>query len=71
MQIIKFVRIPPRYFYVDKNGVNVPIGEIAFSEEHLFAKLGDDMAEIQMPAKPWYVRLWRRIFPLKGIEMDC
>lgn len=21
-----------------------------------------------MPAKPWYVRLWRKFFPLRGIE---
>lgn len=24
-----------------------------------------------MPAKPWYVRLWRKFFPLKGIEVPA
>jgi len=23
------------------------------------------------PARPWYVRLWRRFFPLKGIEVPA
>lgn len=37
--------------------------EIAFSEAHLFDKLNGDMAEVLMPAKSWFVRLWRRVFP--------
>lgn len=42
--------------------------EIAFNEEHLFEKLDGDMAEVIMPAKSWLIRLWRKFFPLKGIE---
>jgi len=38
--------------------------EIALTEKELWIKLNGDMAEIIMPAKPWFVRLWRRIFPL-------
>jgi hypothetical protein len=37
--------------------------EIAFSETHLFEKLNGEMAEVVMPAKPCFVRLWRRVFP--------
>ena len=44
--------------------------EIAFNEDHLWWKLDGEMAEIIMPAKSWPVRLWRRFFPLKGIECD-
>lgn len=42
--------------------------EIAFNEKHLFEKLDGDIAEIIMPTKVWPIRLWRRLFPLKGIE---
>jgi methionine salvage enolase-phosphatase E1 len=44
------------------------IWESAKDEAELRAKLNGDMAEIVMPAKAWYVRLWRRVFSLKGIE---
>lgn len=37
--------------------------EIAFNESHLYIKLNGDFAEIIMPAKPWYIRLWRKLFP--------
>ncbi|MCZ6655582.1 MAG: hypothetical protein O7D91_21445 [Planctomycetota bacterium] len=43
--------------------------EIAFSEQGLREKLDGDMAEIIMPAKPFLVRLWRRLFPLRGVEV--
>lgn len=43
--------------------------EIARDERELHAKLDGDMAEIIMPAKPWYVRLWRKVRPLRGIEL--
>ena len=69
MKIIKFWRIPPRYV-VNQHGVKIRVGEIAFSEKHLWSKLDGGMAEIEMPAKPWYVCLWRRFFPLKGIEIE-
>lgn len=42
--------------------------EIAFNEAHLRAKLDGDLAEVIVPAKPWFVRLWRRFFPLRGVE---
>jgi len=56
MKLIRFRRLNNKYW------------EIAFNEDHLHAKLGDDLAEVIMPAKPFFVRLWRRLFPLKGIE---
>ena len=43
--------------------------ETASSEQHLYQKLDGEMAEIIMPAKPIWVQLWRKLFPLKGIEM--
>jgi hypothetical protein len=42
--------------------------EIAFNEAHLREKLDGDTAEIIMPAKPWYVRMWRKVFPLRFTE---
>jgi len=27
------------------------------------------MAEIIMPAKPLIIRFWRKLFPLKGVEI--
>lgn len=50
------------------NGVEVHWGEIAFNEEHLWAKLDGEMAEITMPERAWPVRFWRKIFPWKSIE---
>lgn len=46
-----------------------PWWEIAFDEEHLQAKLDGEMAEVIMPAKPLVVRLWRRLFPLRTVEV--
>ena len=57
MKVIKF-----RRFYKTK-------WEIAFNENELYQKLNGEMAEIIMPAKPWYIRLWRIFFPLKFKEM--
>jgi len=42
--------------------------EIAFNQEHLDAKLNGEMAEIVMPAKSFFVRLYRLFFPLVAIE---
>lgn len=65
MKIIKFRRL------------NNPISfdgfqtwEIAFSQQHLNQKLNGEMAEVIMPAESWPVRLWRKNFPLKGIEAE-
>jgi hypothetical protein len=69
MKLIKFWRIPPRITYL-WHGKEFPVGEIAFNEEDLAKKLDGDIAEVHMPAKPWYVRAWRFFFPLKGIEME-
>jgi len=44
--------------------------EIAFDEKQLCSKLNGDMAEIIMPAKNVFVRMWRKIFPLKGKTMN-
>ena len=49
----------------------VPDGhwEIAFNESHLRQKLNNgDMAEIIMPEKPWFVRLWIWLFPLRELS---
>jgi len=40
--------------------------EIAFNEAYLRSKLNGDLAEVIMPAKPWFVRLWRKLFLLFG-----
>ena len=56
MRIIRFRRLENSYW------------EIAFSEKDLTQKLNGDMAEIVMPAKPWYIRLWRILFPIVGTE---
>jgi hypothetical protein len=42
---------------------------IAFSEDNLRAKLGGRMAEVEMPARPLLVRLWRKLFPPRAIEV--
>lgn len=42
--------------------------EIAFDEDHLRDKLKGEIAEITMPAKSWYVRIWRWLRPAKGVE---
>lgn len=50
---------------VTNTGRVIETWEIAFSEAHLFAKLDGEMAEVDMPALSWYVRLRRRWFPLR------
>ena len=34
-------------------------GEIALNETELWRKLDGQMALVQMPAKPWWIRLYR------------
>jgi len=58
MKIIKFRRL------------NKSRWEIAFNESHLNRKLNGEIAEIIMPAKSLIVRLWRKFFPLKEINME-
>ena len=60
LRLIKFRRLE-----------NNPRGlwEIAFSEEELFEKLNGEFAEIKMPGKCLAVRVYRKFFPLKGIEI--
>jgi hypothetical protein len=65
--LIRFRRLNQPIEIVD--GIEISRWEVAFSEEHLWAKLDGEMAEIIMPAKSWAVRLWRRFFPLRAIEM--
>lgn len=62
--MIRFRRLNRPIQIVD--GIKVERWEIAFSEAELFDKLDGEMAEIIMPAKPWYVRLWWLIFPPKA-----
>lgn len=69
MKIIRFRRLSREPEIVD--GIEIERWEIAFSEAELWAKLDGEMAEIIMPAKAWYIRLWRLFFPLKMIEVDC
>ena len=58
MKIIRFRRLYNNYW------------EIAFNEKHLYSKLNGEIAEIIIPAKNWYIRLWRFFFPLKFKEME-
>lgn len=55
--------------YTEKRLFEIDTWEIAFNEAELWEKLNGEMAEIIMPAKSWPVRLWRRFFPLKMVEM--
>lgn len=66
MRIIRFRRLSRPDAMVD--GITVQRWEIAFSEAILHAKLDGEMAEVDMPAKPWPIRLWRGFFPLVCIE---
>lgn len=50
--------------------VDVQYWELAFSEDELRRKLNGEMAEVIMPAKPWFVRLWRWFFPLQFLEIE-
>lgn len=63
MKIIKFRRLNGKAPISKRYGVEM--WEIAFNEKHLNKKLNGDTAEIIMPAKPWYVQLWRKIHPMK------
>ena len=63
-EIIRFRRLHRAPVVVD--GITITYWEIARSEAELFTKLNGDMAEIDMPARPWHVRLWLRWFPLQG-----
>lgn len=42
--------------------------EIAFSQEHLNLKLNGDMAEIIVQAKPWYVRLYLKLYNMCHVQ---
>lgn len=66
-KLITFERLPLNREVVD--GVQIIRKEIAFNEAHLAEKLNGDMAIVDMPAKPWYVQMWRKVFTLKGIEI--
>ena len=74
MKVIRFRRLAKRVLFTDGGIVTafevIPDGnwEIAFNESHLRQKLKNgDMAEIIMPPQPWFVRLWRWLFPLRGL----
>jgi len=54
--------------YIRFRRLNRKNWEIARDEDELHAKLDGEMAEVVMPAKPWYVRLWRRVRPLRAVE---
>lgn len=57
----------PKYW----SSLGVKRGAIAFSEADMHAKLNGRMAEIVDPGKSLIVRLWRRLFPLRVIEVDA
>jgi hypothetical protein len=71
VKLIKFRRIPlvDGIYRADLAFTNEQ-WEIAFSERELHMKLEGNMAEVKMPAKPWFVRLWRKLFPLKFKEIS-
>lgn len=64
--LIRFRRLNRPTEVID--GVSVQTWEVAFSQRDLNAKLNGEVAEICMPAAPWYVRLWRICFPLTPLE---
>lgn len=72
MELIRFRRLsrPAESVKVaHSEAVRFSLWEIAFDENDLHRKLDGEMAEIIMPAKPWFVRLWRLLVPLRGVEM--
>jgi len=44
--------------------------EIAFTVRELQEKLNGELVEVMMPSKAWYIQLYRKFFPLKGIELN-
>jgi hypothetical protein len=60
------IRLNPKRIYFRR--LDGTTWESAQDEKELEAKLDGDMAEIHMPAKPWYVRLWRKVGPLRFVE---
>ena len=81
MKLIKFRRLnsPKEYVnaihYLYDGSImtdKIPIQrwEIAFNEAELYQKLNNDIVEVEMPSKAWYIQLWRRFFPLTGIELN-
>ena len=66
MKVIRFRRLTAPNQVVQ--GIQIARWEIAFNQVDLDRKLNGEVAEVIMPAKPWPVRLWRRLFPLRGIE---
>lgn len=63
MSLIRFRRLSRPS--LRRNGVEIEVWEIAFDEQDLMEKLNGEMAEVIMPPEPWYIRLWRLVFPLK------
>ncbi len=63
MKLIYFQRLPIKKEY--RNGIRIIRKEVAFNEKDLYKKLNGDTAIVEMPAKPWYIQLWRKFFPLK------
>jgi CII-binding regulator of phage lambda lysogenization HflD len=63
MKLIKFKRLNGKAPISKRFGVEM--WEIAFNKKQLHQKLNGDTAEIVMPAKSWFVQLWRKVFPLK------
>ncbi len=68
MKIIRFRRLSNPKYVIVVDGIKIQAWEIAFNEQGLFAKLQGGLAEIIMPDECLLIRLWRRIFPLKGVE---
>ena len=74
MKLIRFRRLNRPVEIAEVVGIAevvvVEYWEIAFNEDDLQRKLDGEMAEVIMPAKPWFVRLWRRLFPLRFLEIE-
>ncbi len=58
----------PRWIIFRRQGHS--LWEVAFTQEELNRRLDGEMAEIEQPEKPLLIRMWRKLFPLRGINIS-
>lgn len=74
MKFIRFFRAEQRqgvWRFRDLDLPGVKRGEIARDEDDLKQKLAGGMATVIVPAKPLWVRLFRSLWPLRGINVPA